>query len=186
MDFEKIEKAIEKSSEKAKELIFSEEIGIFLGDLADRNKLSEEIGLKLIDEVGYVILGIKERSSLKKSLYDLGIEQGAVLAMIQEISRKIFTELDKMEPINDAEPTTNPPMPEESGEKEEPPTASSNLPMVEEGEVAHEVPHVDIPVPATAPSVSINEVKPEKPQVEVPTPNYTYQKGQDPYREPLE
>ncbi len=190
MDFEKVERAIEKSTDKAKEMLFSEEIGKFLDKLAEENNLDEKITLKFIDEVGYVILGIKGRSTLKKSLYDLGIEQGAVLAMIQEINRKIFTELDKVEieMEKEIEQPTHSDTPETLETQIKTPSAplTPNLPMIEEGEVAHDAPPVEAQASTPSPSVSINEVKPEKPKVEVSTPNYTYQKGQDPYREPLQ
>lgn len=47
-----------------------------------------------------------------------------------------------------------------------------NLPMVERGEVAHDVPHVEHPP----------EIKPEP---KAPLPDYRYPDGKDPYREPL-
>ena len=97
MDFEKIATAIEKSSPEIKNLLFSEEIGNFLQDLAQKNNLNEETSLKLIDEIGYLILGLKERSTIKSSLANIGVPKESILSIIQEISRKIFSELDKIE-----------------------------------------------------------------------------------------
>src|SRR3990167_6282992 len=54
-----------------------------------------------------------------------------------------------------------------------PPT---NLPMVEKGEVVHEVPHVETPNP----SISLGASN----QSKVSLPDYRYPGGQDPYREP--
>lgn len=52
-------------------------------------------------------------------------------------------------------------------------TQSKNLPMVEEGEVTHTVPHIE-------------ENKPKVPAPEkTPLPDYRYAEGKDPYREPL-
>ena len=73
-----------------------------------------------------------------------------------------------------------------------PATPPTNLPMVEKGEVVHDarlnngsvgqVPHVEQPVntPVTPPAP---QVKPEQPKVSVP--DYRYESGKDPYREPL-
>lgn len=201
MDFEKIEKAIEKVPKEVSDLLFSEEIGSFLWNLAEKNKLDEETTLKMIDEVGYLILGLKERSSFKSSLYNLKIQQSAVLSLIQEVNRKIFTELDKIKPAI----TTESKEPEEKPQPTEPqpvvitqetkegvlkelnnPVKSpesdhgAGLPAVEKGEVAHEVkPTTDNQQLTTV------EIKAEKPKQIVQTPNYGYEKGGDPYREPL-
>lgn len=54
-------------------------------------------------------------------------------------------------------------------------------PMVEEGEVAHDVPHTENK-PET-PSIPL----PNKPQTpKAPLPDYRYSNGKDPYREPIE
>ena len=55
-----------------------------------------------------------------------------------------------------------------------PATPPANLPMIEKGETVHDVPHVEQPKP---------EIKPE--QTKVPLPDYRYENGKDPYREPL-
>ena len=68
MDFQKVADAIEKSGPEIKDLLFSEKTGQFLNDLVQQNNLDEEKTLKMIDEVGYIILGLKERSSFENSL----------------------------------------------------------------------------------------------------------------------
>ena len=66
----------------------------------------------------------------------------------------------------------------------------ANLPMVEPGEIAHTVPHVEeriittpIPsvstIPATPPPTKI------RPEPQASLPDYRYPGGKDPYREPL-
>ena len=65
-----------------------------------------------------------------------------------------------------------------------------NLPMVEKGEVVHEVPHVEhSAVPPTTPPVSTIPTTPPppkaKPEPQAPLPDYRYPGGKDPYREPL-
>lgn len=65
---------------------------------------------------------------------------------------------------------------------EVPPT---NLPMIEKGEVAHSVPHVEQPVQPARQDLtgSQTQIKPEQPNVSIP--DYRYDGGKDPYREPL-
>lgn len=50
--------------------------------------------------------------------------------------------------------------------------------MVKNGEVAHDVPHVETPMPEAKPIVPA--------KVQVATPDFRYQAGKDPYREPLQ
>lgn len=59
-----------------------------------------------------------------------------------------------------------------------PEVAPQNLPMIEEGEKVHDVPHIEQPA-----NVPIQKPEAEKPKIAVP--NYKYDKGKDPYREPL-
>lgn len=67
----------------------------------------------------------------------------------------------------------------------------SNLPMIEKGEVVHDVPHVEQPatspvIPPTPPAPvtpTTPNVKTEQPKV--PVPDYRYAGGKDPYREPI-
>ena len=82
-----------------------------------------------------------------------------------KIDTKEFIETNKSNPIA---PTSVPEIP------------PANLPMVEEGEVAHTVPHVEQPVTTT----NSPQIKPE--QTKVPLPDYRYPNGKDPYREPLQ
>ena len=68
MDFQKVTEAIRKSSPETKRLIFSAELGEKVTDIAFENNLDEEVALKLADEVGYVILGLKSRTAFFDSL----------------------------------------------------------------------------------------------------------------------
>src|SRR3989344_2687953 len=96
MDFEKVEKSIEGSSQEVKNLLFSEEIGKFLNETASKYNLNEEVTLQMIDEVGYIILGLKERQTLKNSLAKINVPKESVASLTMDLSRKIFTELDKL------------------------------------------------------------------------------------------
>ena len=193
MDFQKVADAVEKSSQEIKDFLFSEEVGQSLQDLAQKYNLNEEISLQMVDEVGYVILGLKERSSLKSALANIGVEKTAMLSIIQEVSRKIFAELDKIEATqNVPETVTNKPETdsEEIVEVKVPEIPPVNLPMVEKGEVAH-----DVPQPARQdlagslnlqPTIRQEQSKPEiKSEPKVSMPDYRYEGGKDPYREPL-
>lgn len=57
-----------------------------------------------------------------------------------------------------------------------PEIAPNNLPMVEEGEVVHSVPHVETKTETPQPTIREDKVS---------LPDYRYQDGKDPYREPL-
>ena len=185
MDFEKVADAIEKSSPEIRNLLYSEEICKLLEDIAEQNNLNEETTLKMIDEIGYIILGLKERSTIKNSLGSIGVSQDAVLSIITEISRKVFTELDKIE-LNYVQKRekVEGPMPTVSSEPEQktviPEIPPANLPMVEAGEAAHDVPHAPARQDLAG---SEPEKKLEKPNVTIP--DYRYEGGKDPYREPL-
>jgi len=230
MDFQKVADAIEKSSSEIKDLLFSNEIGQVLQSIAKNNNLDDETSLKMIEEIGYIILGLKERSSIKNSLANIGVQKTAVFSIIQEVSKKIFTELDKInnnqenkevvpetvmeDPIVITQETKEDVVKELPRKIEEPEKVSipqsvsnipvippANLPMVEEGEVAHVVParttevvqsggpHVEMPKPVEpvkppVPTITTvtNQIKTDKPPV--PPPDYRYE-GKDPYREPL-
>lgn len=75
---------------------------------------------------------------------------------------------------------------EKASVPEIPPT---NLPMVEKGEVAHEVPHVEQPVITPTTPIPPPSTTPPQPQTKLEPkaslPDYRYPGGKDPYREPL-
>lgn len=100
MDFEKVSEAIKKSSNQVKNLFFSNNLGEIVQDIAWENKLDEDLALKLGDEVGYVILGLKTRSSFQQSLLEIGIEKNLAKLVENEVNSKIFSELDKINTKN--------------------------------------------------------------------------------------
>ena len=190
MEFEKIEKAVEQASEKIKSIIFSEEMGAFLKNLGGESGLSDEATMALTDEVGYIILGLKERASLKESLQRIGISKPTVFSIIQEINKKIFKELDEISPKKPEEDNRLKP---EKLQISEP--TNNNLPMIEVGEVVHgvkqqtEMPNIT-PTPklaqTPAPTSVPQPVKPlEERKASVSVPQSSYKPGQDPYREPI-
>lgn len=209
MDFQKISDAIEKAPEVVKNILFSEETGKFLNELASANSLDEDKTLRMIDEVGYVVLGLKERSDFKSSLVSIGIPKEQVLTIITEVNRRIFMEIDKVEDVKKAEieiPKEISPIsieaklvtPTEKPIATTPEVIHNSLPMIEKGEVVHTVPHVEEvvkvvpinkprpevpqPIPPIAPASPQQAPKPQIP--EAPKVSH-YEKGKDPYREPL-
>src|SRR3989344_2677443 len=199
MDFQKVAEAIENSRPEIKNLLFSEEIGQLLQNITQQNDLDEETSLKMIDEVGYIILGLKERSSIKSSLANIGIEKNSIPSIIQEISRAIFSELDKIESAKSTETPKQTPAEEKTGTEEPivitaetkedalkelsrrsmknqnppalvPELAPSNLPMIE-------------PTSAQIEPKALSQEAKSEPKVSLP--DYRYEGDNDPYREPL-
>lgn len=169
MDFQKVANAIEKSPQNIKDLLFSPQVGEVLRNLFEKNNLSEEQALKITDEIGYIILGLRERSSLKSTLLNLGIGIGPVASMLQDVNKEIYSKIDMSQPKKEnlpqmPKPDANGPiiitkdnktdalknlqkMSEEISRSQDKTSSNSqkngNLPMIEPGEVAHEVPHIE-------------------------------------------
>lgn len=95
IDFNKITEALEKSSQEIKDLMFSAELGDKLYAIADLNNLDEEKTLQMIDEAGYVILGLKPRFSFVDSLVEIGIEKNVAKVVADKVEKEIFSELNK-------------------------------------------------------------------------------------------
>lgn len=94
IDFQKVAEAVEKASPEIKELMFSTDLSDALEEIAESNKVEEDIYLEMVDEVGYVILGLKSRSSFSQSLEEIGLEKTKASFISKEIESKIFSELD--------------------------------------------------------------------------------------------
>lgn len=96
IDFEKVAEAIENSSPEIKNLMFSSELSDKIGIVAEENHLDEETAFKLFDEVGYVILDLKSRSTFFDSLVDIDINKVVAQKIANDVDTKIFIELDKI------------------------------------------------------------------------------------------
>lgn len=94
IDFNKIEYAIKQSSEEAKNLLFSEEVGADVFNIAHKNNLDEEQYVNMVDEIGYVILGLKPQSLFPESLLDIIPNKTISLLISNEIKKKIFSKLE--------------------------------------------------------------------------------------------
>lgn len=95
-DFKKIADAIEKSSSETKNLMFSVDFAERVGRVLEANNLDEETGLKIIDEVSYVILGLKNRFLFTESLIEIGVDKITATQISKEIEKNVFSELDKI------------------------------------------------------------------------------------------
>ncbi len=96
INFEKVAEAIEKASPEIKNLMFSAELADKIGIIAEENKMEEEVAFKFIDEVGYVILDLKSKTSFFSSLTEIGIDKSIASLIEKEVNEKIFSELDKI------------------------------------------------------------------------------------------
>lgn len=152
-------------------------------EIAKENKLSPEQAATLERETMLVVYGFDDpRNFIDNLTRELGVSDDVATTIATSI------EEDVLEVI--AVKAEGKSAPEEG-----------DLPMIESGEVAHDVPHIEnAPVPPPAPKpqpapqpaptpAPTGKSKPSDAtkltKVELPTPNYTYSKGQDPYREPL-
>ncbi len=132
-------------------------------EIALLNKLSLEQIAIVERETMFILYGFENSADYVANLMrEVQIDETTATSIADEVNEKILkvitAQLDK---------------PKEAGKIENslPEIAPHNLPMIEEGEVAREVPHV--------------EQKTERKPL-VSTPNYSYTPGKDPYREPLE
>ncbi|MEK7176985.1 MAG: hypothetical protein AAB719_01685 [Patescibacteria group bacterium] len=110
---------------------------------------------------------------------------------VQNIIRAVSVSQETANKIGDsvAEKILGPIVEKSIGEKK---VSGDNLPMVEEGEVAHSVPHVE-PARTTEVVPRQNDFvglesggEPPKPkETKTSLPDYRYGEGKDPYREPL-
>lgn len=123
--------------------------------IADKNNIIGEQLNSFENEVLFILLGMELREDFQKNIEsNVGIDISQAVEIDKEIYEKLFKEIEKFLP---AEITA---------------LETSNLPMVEKGEVVHSVPPVEQP-------------RVEKSKLSVPVPNYAYEAGKDPYREPL-
>lgn len=96
IDFQQVADAIEKSSWDIKNLMFSTEIGDEVKKITEENKIDPENSFKIADEISYVILGLKQRSSFLDSLKKIGIENIIAEKILKDVEYEIFSELDKI------------------------------------------------------------------------------------------
>lgn len=153
-----------------------------LEEIAQKNKLSKDESEQLETETMLVLYGFENIVKFPDNIaQELNLHAIQAIALAEAINEEIFKPIESRaiseRKVNDLTPEIAP----------------QNLPMIEEGEVAHEVPHVEAPAPVAAqapttptPAVPTPAAKPETPaKVQVATPDFRYPTGKDPYREPL-
>lgn len=155
-------------------------------------------------ETMFIIYAFQEPDDYIENLArELGSSEEEAGAIADSVADKIFTPLiEKKEAFEKEAP--KPEVEPEVSKTAVPEVPPANLPVIEPGEVAHQVPHVEVPLPPLAPPKSASAVstppptptlaEEPQPQVtkreEIPTPSasvpdYRYPGGTDPYREPL-
>lgn len=137
-------------------------------EIAISNGLSSEQTETLERETMFIIYGFENPADyIANIMREVEINEEVATNIAETVNEKIFEAIaQKLEGLD--RPTSETP---------------HNLPMVEKGEVAHEVPHVEIQNNELG--IKNNEVKKdEKPKISVP--DYRYEAGKDPYREPLQ
>ncbi len=141
--------------------------------IAQSHRLDEEKTESLLTETALVVLGIESPENYPENLASqVALDNETVIAIAKEVELEIMNPIFEMIENNPNQENITPSKPQ----------MDSNLPMIEEGEVAHDVPHVESLQPTT--SIPLQDLKPDKSETN-PAPKYTYQGGQDPYREPL-
>ena len=136
-------------------------------DLADSEILYFMLGLQTLDTA---IRKIAEENN--KRIEDLS-------QLKKDLLKKIFSKNNELG-ITSQETGDIRTSDLKTGSQIGPPT---NLPMIEEGEVAHTVPHVEIkPTQAPVPKI----ITPTRPSGFAPPQHNRYPGSKDPYREPLQ
>ena len=138
------------------------------------NTLNAEQIVSLEQETMFIIYAFEPPEDyIANMIREIGLSEDVASSIAESVAGKIF------DPIMNVIETPD-------GVKSDvPQVIHNNLPMVEKGEVAHTVPHVEPLVPPT-PSVTTTPPQPQtKPEPKVSLPDYRYPGGKDPYREPL-
>ena len=122
-------------------------------EIGRANSLGAEQVVSLEQETMFVLYALENPVNfISNVVKNVGVTEEVATMIAESVADKIFDPILR---------------------KSEEQVSSKNLPMVEEGEVAHTVPHIE-------------ESKPRVPAPEIaPLPDYRYAEGKDPYREPL-
>lgn len=172
MENKNIEKYIAELPRELLLAIKGANIDAFAQEIGRQHNLDNDQIKSLEKEIYMALTGLKEATQLAENLSSfLLFSEDKIKEIVSSIEKEIF------EPV--MEKLVGVP-------KSESIQISEDIhPMIEEGEVAHDAPTQSKEPEAPAPKVNLSEIKPEKPEI-APTPKYTYPKGADPYREPVE
>lgn len=172
-------------SDEAQFFIMSNETTDLISTALQESGFSEEQADQADSEILYAMYGLQSLDDAMKNIASLSQKPVESLAPLKsKLKENIF---DKLEEIK----KTSEPRKESS---------STNLPMVEAGEVAHEVPHVEMPnqeagiknqgvdqeasMEKAEAAPTAQPTEPLKPEAKPPANHYPG--GKDPYREPIE
>jgi len=180
-------------------------------DIAKREGLDADKSLALETETMMILFGFQSADDYTKNiLTQVEIDEETAERITKEVSDEILTDIEKQFEMIDAishkntievpkitqVPTNQQPPATVSPASTQNPSASSsievapnNLPEIVPGQTAHNVPHVESTItPAEpkpiVPSAPISRNENGRPNLEFPQSGY--QKGKDPYREPIE
>ncbi|MDP3763909.1 MAG: hypothetical protein Q8Q92_04730 [bacterium] len=136
-------------------------------EIGKQNNLSPEKIESLEQETMFIIYGFENPVDYPTNIIrELNISEKMAYAIVESVTNKIFDPI--LNKSNEYEKGVTPVFTPET-----PPT---NLPMVEKGEVAHTV---------DSKQYTVDREKQATEKVKVSLPDYRYEGGKDPYREPL-
>ena len=132
-------------------------------EIGRTNTLDAEQIASLEQETMFIIYAFEPSEDyIANIMREVRISEDVAYTIAESVADKIFDPISEKSEEYENAPTS-------AGVPEIPPT---NLPMIEPGEVAHEVPQIE---PKTLSGKPMG----------VPLPDYRYEGGKDPYREPL-
>ena len=181
-----------ETPEEIKEVVASDTTLAALEEISELYQLSSDQRGLLGLEVTFALIGLTPKDKLTYVLQEkLQISEEISNGLFKAINEKIISEIPERTLLAQqefAQKKLRESVNSSSSSLEFPP---QNLPMVEKGEVVHDVPHFSVPatvprpaqpfVPAPLPK-SVVEEKLSKPIASAPS----YKPGEDPYREPAE
>ncbi|OHA92310.1 MAG: hypothetical protein A3J09_02430 [Candidatus Zambryskibacteria bacterium RIFCSPLOWO2_02_FULL_51_21] len=146
-----------------------------VNEIARLHNLKPEQVESIETETMFILYGFESPDDYVSNMVrETGIAEDLAYVIANEVNEKIFKPVSvKVEEAGKQQPTSTS-IPELKPE---------NLPMVEKGEMVHEVPHVEAPNPKSQIPNNIEIPKEEKPPIQ--PAKSAYVGSQDPYREPL-
>jgi len=149
-------------------------------EIGKTNVLDVEQIVSLEQETMFIIYAFESpKDYLANIMREVRISEDTALNIAESVADKIFNPILQKSEGSEKTIKTKTESPAPVSAPEIPPV---NLPMVEQNEGVHDVPHVE---PTTDNRQSTTSTIKQEPQPQVPLPNYRYPNNKDPYREPL-
>jgi hypothetical protein len=195
-----IKEQVVNAPEEIKNILRTRSWIVVTDGIAAKNNFSPEQRASFENEVLFILLGMELVKDLSFNIKtNVGLTEDHAKQLSTELYEKIYKNVEKLLPTEtESESITKPESKEEAMRRlsdrmrgvmngEAPKgVVHENLPMVEPGEVVHDVPHVETapePKPEAPPKIEVAEKAPTAPD-KPSTPSYS--PGKDPYREPIE